>query len=118
MSQRAATAMRNRWATEMLRNPNLESLLAVALTIVIGCAQQPAQVEPSNRIERQVLALANGFIKTQGVGWTTPIKIEPGSTSGKFVVTYFTPDEDMELLGPRQLIVTPSTKTVEFVMLD
>ena len=103
------------------------SPIVLLLIAMAGCdsgtqpakpSAKPAQVVPANRIERQVLALANVFIKTQKVDWTLPIKIETGTSSGKFVVTYFTTDENLELLGPRQLIVTPSAKTVEFVMRD
>ena len=71
-----------------------------------------ARVVPANETERKVLELASQHVPPD---WNTPIAIAPGDEEGTYVVTYWTPKDEIPLLGERQLIVNPATKTVEFV---
>jgi hypothetical protein len=47
--------------------------------------------------------------------WTVPIEIAAGTTGGTYVVTYWTPDKEIELLGQRQVIVDPVAQTAQLV---
>jgi hypothetical protein len=92
-------------------------LLLVGLTA--GCRESspstpssPSRVVPANETERQVLELASQHVPPD---WDTPIAIAPGDEEGTYVVTYWTPKDEIPLLGERQVIVNPATKTVEFV---
>ena len=110
----------------MTRKATIPFVVAIVVVVVLFCwgrnhrpeAVVPEAVIPKSATERQILELANAFVKTQGVDWKTPVSIEKRTTPGTFVVTYFTPDEDIELLGHRQILVTPSSELVEFVLLD
>jgi hypothetical protein len=91
--------------------------MAVVVIAIAGCSERPPpRVVPETSAEREVLLLADQFVASQKmVECSTPIEIAPGREPETYVVTYFTPEDEIALLGPRQLVVDLSSKEVEGV---
>jgi hypothetical protein len=94
--------------------------MAAILLVIAGCSERPPpRVIPMTAAEREVLLLADQFVVSKKLtDYHTPLEIAPGSEPQTYVVTYFTREEEMALLGPAQLIVDLSSKEVELVMRD
>jgi hypothetical protein len=85
----------------------------IALSVV-GCTREPTPVQPTSSTEQRVLALAAAQVPDD---WIVPIEITQ-QPLGTYRVTYWTPPDELELLGPRQAIVDPARQTVELVLRD
>jgi hypothetical protein len=89
-------------------------LITLLATLLLGCDPQPAAVVPVTAAEQAAFALAARNVPTD---WTVPIEISPGA-QGTFRIAYWTPERELELLGPRVVIVTPATQTATIVPRD
>ena len=78
----------------------------------------PPPLVPTTERERQILSLAERFVQPRAPDYAVPIAIAPAKSDGVFQVTYWTPHKELELLGPRAVLVDTESRTVEFIMRD
>ena len=70
--------------------------------------------------DRHILKLANSFVAAEGAThYAVPLRIEPSPIEDRIVaVIYWTPRQELQLLGSRAVIVNTESETVEFAMRD
>lgn len=106
-----------------LRSMLIVATIALLVIVCVALLNRPEQYEqpppsliPPTEYDRQILDLANQFVKQRGASdYAVPVRIEPHPTRhGSLVVIYWTPRRELALLGDRAVVVDPISKIVEF----
>ena len=111
------TPRKRRWQVSLTTLVLVVATAAVVFDL-LSPERPPPPLTPKTELERRILELANAHVRTQAPNFNVPIEIAPGGKDGTFVVTYWTPHRELQLLGPRAVFVTPESEKVEIVMRD
>ena len=113
MGDEISLARSNLW--RRYRSLAIVFLLVSGLAVALAIRDRPPRpLIPATGTERRVLAIASRAIARERVDWKVAVNIAPGTKVGTFVVTYWTPRSEVQLAGPRVVIVNLEDETVEF----
>ena len=81
-----------------------------------GGEQPPRPLVPDSTTHKRALELSNKAVSV--FKWRTPIRIVKGQGDGIYVVSYWTPHKEIELLGQRAVVVDIRSNTADILMRD
>jgi hypothetical protein len=116
MSDNPQTRRNRLWQISLVTLFGVLTLSAILLAI-FQPERPPPPLTPTTETERQILKLAQEFVRTRAPDYKVPIKITRVQDSS-FAVEYWTPRNELALLGKRVVIVDSKSKTVELEMRD
>jgi hypothetical protein len=81
-------------------------LLLVAFGAGCTSPAPPAPVaSPRTPDEQKAMDLARTYLDKQGMKWGAPKAVTPQAPAGTFTLTYPTPEDEVKVLGERELTV-------------
>jgi hypothetical protein len=95
------------------------TVAAAIVALVQFQAEHPLPpLVPATETERHVLNLATQLVQSRAPDFVVPIAIDPQADGKAYTVVYWTPRSELELLGPRTVIVNLELNTAEIPLRD